>query len=266
MGEVFLAEDSRLGRYVALKRPSDALTSSSDGAERVRQEARAVGGLSHPNIAAIFDVIDVDGRPHLVMEYVEGETLSQLLAHGRLPADRALDTGIQLADALVEAHKHGVIHRDLKPGNIIVMSNGRIKVLDFGVAKTRRPRGARLEPRQAAAVFGTPGYMAPEQIVGGPGDARTDVYSAGVVLFQIVTGRRPFDESDALGRALSALGNEPPRAETLNPSVPGAVSDVIARAMARDPAKRYQHAEELRDALVRIKASLTASPAEPSRG
>lgn len=255
MGEVFLAEDARLGRQVAVKRPSASGANSADADARVRQEARAVGALSHPNIAAIFDVFDVDGRPHIVMEYVEGETLSQITARGPVEVPRAIDIALQLVDALVEAHAHGVVHRDLKPGNVILTASARVKVLDFGLAKIINVPGERQRGARTSGRVGSPGYMAPEQIVAGLVDQRTDIYCAGIVMFQLVTGRAPFNEPDALGRALSALAHaEPPRADVINPAVPSTVADLIAHAMARDPEKRFQRAEELRDALARARA------------
>src|SRR5688572_289916 len=139
MGEVYLAEDTRLGRRVALKRPSDAFLSAPDARERLHREASAAGRLTHPNIAAVYDVLDVDNYPYIVMEYVEGENLSAILARGPLSVERALDLGLQIADALVAAHSRGVIHRDLKPGNISVTADGIAKVLDFGIAKRPRP-------------------------------------------------------------------------------------------------------------------------------
>ena len=256
MGEVLLADDPKFGRQVALKRPSTRAGDSPAADERVRQEARAVGALSHPNIAAIFDVFDLDGRPHIVMEYVEGETLAQVAARGPVEVPRAIDISLQIVDALVEAHAHGVVHRDLKPGNIILTADDRVKVLDFGLAKMIHVPGA---PARAAGTsgvaLGSPGYMSPEQIVGTRVDQRTDIYTAGIVMFQLVTGRAPFNEPDALGRALSALEHsEPPRADAINPDVPVLLADVIARAMAREPEKRFQRAEELREALTRAKA------------
>ena len=258
MGEVFLADDPKFGRQVALKRPSARAGDSPAADERVRQEARAVGALSHPNIAAIFDVFDVDGRPHIVMEYVEGETLAQVTARGPVELSRAVDISLQLVDALVEAHAHGVVHRDLKPGNIILTAADRVKVLDFGLAKMIHVPGSPTSARGPATTglaMGSPGYMSPEQIVGTRVDQRTDIYTAGIVMFQLVTGRAPFDQSDALGRALSALEHSaPPRADAMNPAVPSIFADVIARAMAREPEKRFQRAEDLRDALIRAKA------------
>ena len=168
----------------------------------------------------------------------------------------AIDISLQLVDALVEAHAHGVVHRDLKPGNIILTADGRVKVLDFGLAKMIHVPGVSTRAGSTSGVaLGSPGYMSPEQIIGTRVDQRTDIYSAGIVMFQLVTGRAPFNESDALGRALSALEHsDPPRADAINPSIPAALADVIARAMAREPEKRFQRAEELRDALTRVKA------------
>jgi tetratricopeptide (TPR) repeat protein/TolB-like protein len=262
MGEVFLAEDPRLGRQVALKRPSADLLTSPDAADRLRREARAAAGLSHPGIAAVYDVLDVDGGPHIVMEYVEGETLAQVVARGPVALPRVLDIGVQLADALAAAHAGGIIHRDLKPGNIILTASGRIKVLDFGLARTVRAAG---QPHstitEAGRVLGTPGYMSPEQIVGDRADQRSDIYSAGVVLFELLTGRAPFMQPDAIGRTLAALGRTAaPRADAANPDVPAAIGDIVARAMAPEPGQRFPRAEDLREALARAKASLGDLP------
>src|SRR5688572_24443216 len=178
MGEVYLAEDTRLGRRVALKRPSESFLSAPDARERLHREASAAGRLTHPNIAAIYDVLDVDAYPYIVMEYVEGESLSTVLGRGPLSVERALDLGLQVADALATAHARGVIHRDLKPGNISVTADGLAKVLDFGIAKGPGPGSS--QPSAATAplntitvagqVMGTPGYSSPEQMVGAGAD------------------------------------------------------------------------------------------------
>jgi tetratricopeptide (TPR) repeat protein len=268
MGEVFLAEDPRLGRQVAIKRPTDAWLATPTARERLRREARAAARLSHPNIAAIFDVLDDHERPHIVMEYVEGETLGAIMAGGPLSAARVTDIGLQLADALIDAHAHGVIHRDLKLGNVMLTPAGRVKVLDFGLATsvaTSPEAGTDERITDTGRVLGTPGYMAPEQMLGYRGDERSDIYSVGVMLFGLLAGRLPFDGPDSGGRLLTMLSEaQPPRADAANPAVPAPAADVIARAMARDPEARFQSASELHEALARLKKVLAELPTGPS--
>jgi tetratricopeptide (TPR) repeat protein/TolB-like protein/predicted Ser/Thr protein kinase len=262
MGEVFLAEDPRLGRFVALKRPSEEWLRSHDSGERLRREARAAGQLNHANIAAVYDVFDIEGRPHIVMEYVEGETLAALLRRGAVPPDRVLDIGLQLVDALCEAHAHGVIHRDLKPANVILTPSGRIKILDFGVAKMTSSESATTEAAtDVGRIVGTPGYMAPEQLAGLPIDPRVDIYGAGLLLYELLVGRGPYATPEELDRALAAPAlPEGPRPNAVNPEVPADLSTVVARALARQPGKRFQRAQDLRDALNAIRVTATAAP------
>ena len=269
MGEVYLAEDTRLGRRVALKRPSEAFLSAPDARERLHREASAAGRLTHPNIAAVYDVLDVDAYPYIVMEYVEGESLSAVLARGPLAIERALEIGLQIADALVAAHARGVVHRDLKPGNISLTADGAAKVLDFGLAKgpsapqsTTNPGGL-TTITVAGQAMGTPGYSSPEQLVGAAADPRDDIYSFGVVLFELITGRRPFDGADALEIAVATMTKTAPLAHVLNPSVPPDVSQVIAKAIARGRDDRYASAEELRTELRRVSRGLSTRETGP---
>jgi tetratricopeptide (TPR) repeat protein/predicted Ser/Thr protein kinase len=259
MGEVYLAEDTRLGRKVALKSPSESWLSDPNARERLQREARAAARLNHPRIAAVYDVLELAGRPYIVMEYVEGETLAASLRRGPMLLERAVAIGLDLTDALAAAHAAGVIHRDLKPGNIIITGTGDLKVLDFGLAKTlQREDDANLtHPGQ---VLGTPGYVAPEQLLGKPADVRCDVYSAGAILYEMLTGRAPFEQGDSMGRALAALMERVPPPHQVNVTVPRDLSDVVQRAMARDPGDRYQTADALRDALQRAAASLGNTP------
>ena len=262
MGEVYLAEDTRLGRKVALKRPADSWLRDSDARARLQREARAAARLNNPRIAAVYDVLDLENRPYIVMEYVEGETLAVHLRHGAMPTERALVVGIEIADALAAAHAAGVIHRDLKPGNIVLTASGAVKVLDFGLAKTISDRRAEdsaalTHPGQ---VLGTPGYVAPEQLLGKPADERCDVYSVGAILYEMLTGRAPFQQGDSMSRALASLVDEPPSVRQSNPSVAAVVSDVVQRAMARDPAARFQTAADLRLALEQAASSLGETP------
>jgi len=257
MGEVFLGHDPRLERRVALKCLTSAISLTADGHTRVLREARAIARLTHPNIAGVYDVLEQDGRAFIVMEYVEGVSLSAHLAKGALPAAEVRLIGRQLASALAAAHAQGVIHRDLKPANIQVMRDGSIKVLDFGVARLMPTPAASVDTTlaEAAAVHslgGNPGtaiYMAPEQLIGHIADARTDIYSAGVILFQMATGRRPYPETTAVTLALAMNAGPPAAAHDINPLVPPELSDAVAKALKRNPAERYQSAHELDAAL-----------------
>ena len=262
MGEVYLAEDTRLGRHVALKRPSEAWLSLPDARERLHREASAAGRLNHPNIAAIYDVLDVESQPYIVMEYVEGESLARVLRRGALPLDNAIAVGTEIAEALAAAHAKGIVHRDLKPANISLTPDGHAKVLDFGLAKGPAAKEASTQgglntitvPGQ---VMGTPGYSSPEQLVGAPADPRDDVYSLGVVLYELLTGRRPFDGNDSLELAMATMTKTPPPVHQVNPAVPEAISAIVARAMARDRDDRYKSADQLRTELRRLTHALS---------
>lgn len=258
MGDVFLAEDTRLGRHVALKTLSHTATDDPEAKRRLLREARAVAALNHPNIASIYDILEADGRTHIVMEYVRGGTLSARTKQGPLPIDQVVDIGIQLADALEEAHAHGIVHRDLKPANICLTPEGKVKVLDFGVAKSRPPRTSYTTtdtpttgPTMTVTgkVLGTPGYMAPEQLRGQTVDHRTDIFSLGVVLYQLSTGQRPFSNADVMGVALATLTEEPPDPTDLVASIPWEFSTVVMKAMARKPSDRFDSAAALRHEL-----------------
>jgi eukaryotic-like serine/threonine-protein kinase len=244
MGEVYLARDTRLDRDVAIKLLQPAFASHPDRRRRFEQEARTAASLSHPNIVAVYDVGLNENVPFIVMEYVRGETLSSQLRRERFSRGRALQIGGDIAAALVEAHAHHIAHRDLKPGNVMLTPEGMVKVLDFGIAKTiasgsqairsdePAPDAPRTRPGQ---LVGTPGYMSPEQRTGGHVDERTDVYSLGVILFELFTGRRPFAQDDFI----NASATTPVLSvRALDPSVPQALGELIAQAMDWDPAAR----------------------------
>jgi serine/threonine protein kinase len=211
MGEVFLGHDPRLDRRVALKRLTAPDAGSPDAASRILREARAVARLTHAHIAGIYDVLEHEGHTYIVMEYVDGVSLSAHLAGGPRPASEVRAIGRQIASALAAAHAQGVIHRDLKPANIQVMHDGSIKVLDFGVARLAALPGRTMDVTRTPSAGdgtvqgnpGTPIYMAPEQLVGRAADARSDIYSAGVVLFLMATGRRPYPEVNSAALALA---------------------------------------------------------------
>ncbi len=262
MGEVFLGRDTRLDRQVALKRLTRAVDDLPALREQVLAEARAAARLSHPHIAAIYDVVEHEGQPFIVMEYVTGETLAARLARGRIAIDEVLAIGGQLASAVAAAHAHGVIHRDLKPGNVQLTPDGSVKVLDFGIAKVAPHPGSTsaatatglFAPGSAAGPAGTPAYMSPEQLLNDPIDARSDVYSLGVILFEMAVGRPPYPERDAIGRAMAIAVGAPPPADAVNPEVPRALAAIIAKALARQPADRYATARALERALAVLEA------------
>jgi eukaryotic-like serine/threonine-protein kinase len=278
MGEVYRARDTRLAREVALKRLFDPALGSESGRRHVLREARAAAALSHPNIATIYDVLETPDGLVIVMEYVPGETLAARLLRGPLSLDDALRFGGQIADALSDAHDHGVIHRDLKPANVHLTPDGKAKILDFGIAKVAVDPAA---PDTSAAetvsranqIVGTPGYMAPEQLAGGRGDQRTDIYGLGLLLFEMLTGKRPFKHSDIVGNALAVFEGRAPQARAVAPHVPAEVSDLVARAMARNPDDRFSTARALAAAIHAaqrgVESAETATlegPVPPRRG
>jgi serine/threonine protein kinase len=272
MGHVFLGDDTRLQRKVALK-CLIASASAVDVKSRILREARAAARINHPNIAVVHDVVEHEGRPFLVMEYVEGENLATVLKRERPPLDRILAMGRQLASALTAAHAKGIIHRDLKPANIQVMPDGSVKILDFGVAQamsllstestsdTTTAAGVPLSttmatlPTERGAIRhpGTPAYMSPEQMFGKRIDQRSDIYSLGVILYEMSTGHRPYSTDDPLDVVLALSRNllRPTGAET---HLPEAVNDVIGKMLMVELEQRYQTAAEVEAALVTLMA------------
>ena len=268
-GEVYLAEDVRLGRKVAVKTLSALDSKQMADAQRwVLREARAAARLNHPHIASVYDVIESPQGAHIVMEYVRGETLAARLRTGPLPAGEVLAIAIQLTDALAEAHGMGVVHRDLKPANVVLTPKGDVKILDFGLAQVRpvepgstpvrSSRDFTLDGRQV----GTPPYMPPEHLMGDPVDARGDLYSLGVMLYELLTGRRPFRGPDAMALTMAILTEPTPRASGSNGAVPPALDAIVFRAMSRLPQERYGSAAEMGEDLRRAAAGheLAARP------
>ena len=268
MGHVFLGNDTRLHRKVALK-CLIASASAEDLRSRILHEARAAARINHANIATVHDVVDHDGRPFLVMEYVEGENLATMLRRERPPIGKILAMGRQLASALAAAHAKGIIHRDLKPANIQVMPDGLVKILDFGIAQAMSMLATEVTPRTTTDNMplstrgtlqgdrggkmhpGTPAYMSPEQMFGRPIDHRSDLYSLGVIMYEMATGHRPYSAEDPLDvvLALSRSLLRPTGAET---NLPPDVSDVIGKMLAVKPEERYQTATELETAIVAL--------------
>ena len=273
MGEVYLARDPLLGRTVAIKLLPTAFAGDPDRLRRFQQEAQTSAALNHPRILAIHDVGQAGDQPFIVMEYVRGETLAAYLRHGRASLARALEIGIEIANALAAAHGARIVHRDLKPANIMVTGDGHIKVLDFGLAKflwtdtsaPTLPGNARADT-SVGHVLGTPGYMSPEQLFGDRVDERTDIYTLGVILFELVTGQRPYRDVFDLLR-----GDDPTKpirtAHEVDETVAPEISATIARAMARKPEDRFQTAGELEAELQRLllDESAASGPASRSR-
>ena len=270
MGVVYLAEDSRLGRQVALKFLPASFSQEKKALERFRVEARAASSLSHPAICAIYDIGQDGDTPFIVMEALKGETLRERIAKGSLKVADVLDIGIQLADALEAAHEQGIIHRDIKPANIFLGDRNRVKVLDFGLAKlTASPSplssSADTSPidrtqdnqiTQPGTALGTVSYMSPEQARGEPTDSRTDLFSLGAVLYEMVTGLQAFGGSTTAVVYDSILNRSPRPIAHLNPLVPARLEVVIATALEKERDLRYQHASDLQAELRRIRRDL----------
>jgi serine/threonine protein kinase len=257
MGVVYRAEDTRLGRTVALKFLSEAISRDRRAIERFLREARAASTLNHPQICAVHDIGEHDGRHFIVMEFLEGAALNHLVAGGALPADQVMDIGSALADVLAAAHAKGIIHRDIKPANIFVTDRG-VKLLDFGLAKPSPDRLASAGPTEeqltdGGAVLGTPAYMSPEQVRGETVDARTDLFSLGAVLYEMSTGRLAFPGATSGTIQEAILNRTPVPVGRVNPEAPPRLEDVINKALEKDRTLRYQSASDLRADLERLK-------------
>ena len=253
MGQVFLAQDTRLGRHVALKSLAGRWLAAPNARDRLMREARAVAALVHPNIATLYDVLEHDHHLLLVMEYVDGQTVQHLLDAGPMPPPKALHIAAQVSSAIAYAHDHHVIHCDVKPGNIQVCPDDVAKVLDFGLARLKFGQDdAEAAVTSTGRMLGTPGYMAPERIVSGVLNASGDIYAIGVVLFEMLTGRRFFDPSQTADQWLDVVEGAPARLSALAPSLPPMLHEVVGRALAADPSERYQTAHDLCHALTEI--------------
>jgi len=267
MGVVYRARDTQIGRIVALKMILTTTASCGDVElykQRFHREAQAAGRLSHPGIVTIHDIAeDEAGQPYMVMEFVEGKPLDACLSNGRggvRPSESALDIGIQVARALAYAHQHGVVHRDVKPANILVTADGRVKIADFGIAKL-----AGAEMTQEGTSLGTPSYMSPEQFRAAAVDARSDQFSLGAVLFWMCTGRKPFDGDSVTTISFQIVFEALPSATQLTPGLPRELDAVLARAMAKKPEDRYANCNELAEDLEALRAGRPVkAPAVPA--
>ena len=264
MGEVYLARDPRLERDVALKVLPDALRSDPERRQRFLREARAVAKLAHPNITAIHEIGEAEGRDYIAFEYVEGQTLHDLVRARPLSLGELLDLALPLADAIGYAHERGVIHRDLKPANVMVSSRGHPKLLDFGLAKILEgsedaPEGSSTALTVEGAIFGTPQGMSPEQALGRPIDARSDIFSFGSLLYEMAAGRRAFSGSTPLEILHAVVHGEPRDLASARPDLPPSFAAVVAKALRKDPADRYPRMGDLAADLRRIRAGSAAS-------
>jgi eukaryotic-like serine/threonine-protein kinase len=269
MGVVYEAEDVRLKRRVALKFLPDNLAHDPTALQRFKREAYAASSLNHPGICTIYEVEEHEGQPCIVMELLEGETLKQRICNGPSCTKELLDIAIQVADGLEAAHAAGVIHRDIKPGNIFLTKRGQAKILDFGLAKLAGGSPAVAEnPEEPLTMQGvTPGttpYMSPEQARGEEIDARSDLFSFGVVLYQMATGQRPFARKTAVATidAILNLSPDPPR--SMNLEIPDQIDAIIRKALEKDRDVRYQHASEIRADLKRLKRDTETGNAIPA--
>ncbi|MYR41228.1 protein kinase [Streptomyces sp. SID5910] len=267
MASVHLAYDSVLDRQVAIKTLHTELGREQAFRERFRREAQAVAKLTHTNIVSVFDTGEDDlggaTMPYIVMEYVEGRPLGSVLdedvrQYGAMPADKALKITADVLAALEISHEMGLVHRDIKPGNVMMTKRGVVKVMDFGIARAMQSGVTSMT--QTGMVVGTPQYLSPEQALGRGVDARSDLYSVGIMLFQLVTGRLPFDADSPLAIAYAHVQEEPVAPSSVNRALPPAVDALVARALKKNPNERFPSAEAMRDECLRVAASFQAAP------
>src|SRR5271167_3021770 len=252
MGEVYRARDSRLRREVAIKVLPQALSVDADRMRRFEQEALATAALNHPNILAVFDIGTSEGSPYVVSEMLEGETLRERLRSGAIAVRKTLDYALQIAHGLAAAHEKGIIHRDLKPENLFLTKDGRVKILDFGLAKLTQPESSAhtslptaTHGTEAGVVLGTAGYMSPEQVRGIAVDARSDIFSFGAILYEMLSGKRAFHGETAADTMSAILREEPPELNETNRNVSPALERMVQHCLEKNPAQRFHSAGDM---------------------
>ena len=256
MANVYLAEDEVLGRRVAIKILNDRHAGDDQFVERFRREAKNAASLSHPNIVSIYDRGEAEGTYYIAMEYLDGRSLKELIVgRGPAPIKTAIDYARQILAAVGFAHKHGIVHRDIKPHNVLVGGEGRLKVTDFGIA-----RSGASQMTEVGSIIGTAQYLSPEQARGAPVDQTSDLYAVGVVLYEMLTGQVPFTGDTPLEIAMKHLSEVPKPPSDLRPDVPHDLDSIVLRALAKDPADRYQSAEEMDADLRRVLEGLPVDP------
>src|SRR5947199_4323543 len=248
MANVYLAEDQELGRRVAIKILNDRHANDDQFVERFRREAKNAAALSHPNIVSIYDRGEAEGSYYIAMEYLDGRSLKELIvSRGPAPVGVAVEYARQILQALRFAHRHGIVHRDIKPHNVLVDAEGRVKVTDFGIA-----RAGTSQMTEVGSIVGTAQYLSPEQAKGTAVDQRSDIYSLGIVLYELLTGAVPFTGDTPVEIAMKHISETPDVPSALRPEIPHDLDLVVTRALAKDPAERYQSAEEMDADLDRV--------------
>ncbi|MGA9119412.1 MAG: serine/threonine-protein kinase, partial [Bacteroidota bacterium] len=261
MGVVYKAQDTKLDRLVALKFLLPSVTSDHAAKQRFVQEAKAASTLQHPNVCVVYDIDETpDAQTFISMEYLESETLEEIIRRGALKIELALDLSIQIAQGLAEAHHHGIVHRDIKPANVLLTKRGVAKIVDFGLAKLATQTAL----TRPGSAMGTVAYMSPEQATGSPVDERTDIWSLGVVLYEMITGRRPFAGEYDNAVLYSVLNVQPEPISALRTGVPTDLDRIVRRCLAKDPRERYQHVDELLADLHACSKGTTPLPAKTS--
>ena len=270
MGEVYRARDTRLGRDVAIKVLPESFARDADRLRRFEQEARTVAALNHPNILAVYDTGEHQGAPYMVCELLDGQTLRAEMQEGAMGQRRAVEYASQIAEGLAAAHDQGAVHRDLKPENVFITKNGRVKILDFGLAKLARAKAAAagdgvtagsMSVTTPGVLLGTAGYMSPEQVRGKEVDARTDIFAFGAVLYEMLSGQRAFKGETSVETMNAILKEDPPELETEKLKVSPGLERLVRRCLEKEPARRFQSA---RDVGFELEACLQIEDGRPT--
>ena len=255
MGVVWKAYDTVIRRYVALKLLGSRVGKTGDARQRFLREARAAGVLQHPNLVTLYDLGEAEDQLYIAMELVEGHDLSTIIAtNDPLALERKLDIVIELLEGLAYAHERGVIHRDIKPSNVRVATDGRVKIMDFGIARLQSA-----DVTGSGAIVGTPNYMAPEQVTNGPITPATDLFSVGCLLYELLSYKKPFEGETVHGVLYQVLTTDPKALRTMAPSIPAALERVVGKALNKVPEDRYQAARQMQQALLGIRAALSGA-------